>query len=442
MSKINNSLLKVDSLYGHKAILEQLTKINDERHPPHSFIFSGPPGIGKKKTALLFAKHLLCEKKVPLGCNECSSCKIIEKPWAEHPDLSLLTPFKQPIIISRNLMLEQLKNSEEEFLDKCEIIRENGWLTNHILPYSGGGVDLFFPNEKYLFDKQNIFPQFTLFDKKIEAVSIQQPKLFELIRKIYTSVSSGSFGSSLGVSGIRSLVNKAYEKPFFGQKRVFIIDNAEKLTVAAENALLKTLEEPPSSVTIILITSFPNTLLSTVRSRCCHITFSPLSREVLKRLIVELKNCSEEEAKIRASLCFGNILKALTFDSEKHLKQRQRVVQLLSTVKKYSYSQLAEDIAFLSVNEDSELDDTMTVTVKQIIEGILLDLLHVKLNNMDLIANSDIINQINELSKRISIDDIVFIAENFISSNEQLEHNVVTTHAMERFLLDVTEHFH
>ncbi|HEY7289964.1 MAG TPA: AAA family ATPase [Vicinamibacterales bacterium] len=78
---------------------------------------------------------------------------------------------------------------------------------------------------------------------------------------------------SIKIDPIRDLIEQSGYRPFEGKRRVFIVDDADMLVVAAQNALLKTLEEPPASSVFILTTTRPDVLLATVRSRCIRLTF-------------------------------------------------------------------------------------------------------------------------------------------------------------------------
>src|SRR5437763_119870 len=73
---------------------------------------------------------------------------------------------------------------------------------------------------------------------------------------------------SIKIEQVREVVDRAAYRPFEGKRRVVIIDDADALVVPAQHALLKTLEEPPPSSVFILVTSRPDVLLATVRSRC------------------------------------------------------------------------------------------------------------------------------------------------------------------------------
>ena len=78
------------------------------------------------------------------------------------------------------------------------------------------------------------------------------------------------------------MIRAAAYRPFEGGKRVFVVEAAEAMRDESQNALLKTLEEPPDFVHLILLTSEPEALLETIASRCQPVDFAPLSSEVLE----------------------------------------------------------------------------------------------------------------------------------------------------------------
>ena len=92
-------------------------------------------------------------------------------------------------------------------------------------------------------------------------------------------------GASIKIEQIRQLQRKIIEAPIISNKKVYIIDNADLMTKEAQNCLLKTLEEPPEFVTIILIGSKESEFLSTIKSRCMIIHFKKIEDEKLKEYI-------------------------------------------------------------------------------------------------------------------------------------------------------------
>ena len=94
--------------------------------------------------------------------------------------------------------------------------------------------------------------------------------------------------NSIKIEQIRNINKKVYEKPIVSNRKVYIINEAETMTKEAQNSLLKTLEEPPEFVCIILITSNESKLLNTIRSRCIKINFSKLTDNELENVLKDV----------------------------------------------------------------------------------------------------------------------------------------------------------
>ncbi|MCX8030326.1 MAG: DNA polymerase III subunit delta' [Thermodesulfovibrionales bacterium] len=110
-------------------------------------------------------------------------------------------------------------------------------------------------------------------------------------------------GGVIKIEVVRMLQEKLSLKPFEGKRKIAIIDEAHRMNEHASNAFLITLEEPPKDTTIILISSNEDSLPDTVRSRCCRIVFSPLSRQVCDELIRSKKDL--EDVGLYLNLCMG-----------------------------------------------------------------------------------------------------------------------------------------
>lgn len=111
---------------------------------------------------------------------------------------------------------------------------------------------------------------------------------------------------SIKIDEIREMQAKVLEKPIISKRKVYIINNAEKMTVEAQNCLLKTLEEPPEFITIILVSNNENTILATIKSRCTKVVFT---EEIQQEITEENKARFETLEKI-----FGNVEKYLSID--------------------------------------------------------------------------------------------------------------------------------
>lgn len=96
-------------------------------------------------------------------------------------------------------------------------------------------------------------------------------------------------GNSIKIAQIREMQENVYKKPIVSDKKVFIIDDSDKMTEEAQNSLLKTLEEPPEYTIIILVTSNENKLLNTIKSRCLKIGFNNINKTELMQYISSKK---------------------------------------------------------------------------------------------------------------------------------------------------------
>ena len=108
-------------------------------------------------------------------------------------------------------------------------------------------------------------------------------------------------GNSIKTEQIRIMQSKILEKPIISEKKVYIIDDSQTMTVQAQNCLLKTLEEPPEYIIIILISNNENNLLETIKSRCTKISFRKIEPNILKNYLQEngiIENCTESFIKV------------------------------------------------------------------------------------------------------------------------------------------------
>jgi len=127
------------------------------------------------------------------------------------------------------------------------------------------------------------------------------------------------------VDQIRELVDRRLSmRRFEGRRRIVLLDPADAMNPQAQNALLKTLEEPPPDTTLLLVSSSADSLLPTVRSRCLRLGFSPLPARLLEeRLVAEGR--SPGEARLAASLAGGSLGRALALNAERLEERRQAV---------------------------------------------------------------------------------------------------------------------
>jgi DNA polymerase-3 subunit delta' len=139
-------------------------------------------------------------------------------------------------------------------------------------------------------------------------------------------------GDEIKIDQIRQVQDQLALKPFEGTKKVLIVDGAESLNAVSSNAFLKTLEEPPGDVLIILVTAMPDSLLATIRSRCQEIRFHPLPRHTLAHVLMKKRVLSEEDAWFLAALAQGSMGRGLEMDIAQEKADRKEVIDLLSRI--------------------------------------------------------------------------------------------------------------
>lgn len=149
-------------------------------------------------------------------------------------------------------------------------------------------------------------------------------------------------GTSIKIEQIRSFQKKILEKPINGKKKIYIINDADKMTKEAQNCLLKTLEEPQAYVVIILISSNENVILPTVKSRCTKIYFNEHSKEDIKSFMQEKYSTTDfDESMIE--LCGGSIKRATDVFEKKDVLDQ--IKDIASNVTKF------DKLKFLLCNE-------------------------------------------------------------------------------------------
>ena len=152
--------------------------------------------------------------------------------------------------------------------------------------------------------------------------------------------------ASIGVDDIREQVNDTIMiRPYSSYYKVYIIDEAEKMTVQAQNALLKTIEEPPSYAVMILITTNEEAFLPTILSRCVKLKLKPLRDTTVKAFLTEHLGIPEKDADIYAAFARGNLGRAIHIASSEEFKELyQKTMNLLHYVETVDISMLLECI--------------------------------------------------------------------------------------------------
>jgi DNA polymerase-3 subunit delta' len=301
--------------------------INKERIP-HAIFFAGDEGIGKKLTAINFAKALNCTGA------------------SDGPDLFADKPAKQDTAVFKDAC------------DKCSSCIK--------------------------IDKGN------------------HPDLF--------MIEPEGDGGQIKVSAIRQLEESMSYKPFEGQWKIAIIDNTDRMNTSASNAFLKTLEEPSQKSLLILISSRPDTMLATIRSRCQRVNFSPLPIDTMSGLLQDkYAEFDHEQASLLSTLSGGRLGYAL---NENLIAQRDWSFDIFNQM--------------LGNPEDNIWEDRHAM--EEWFEWGQLHLRDIAVfkatGREDLIINKDRINEIKNIARGSILKDILKLSREFHTIKERLHFNL------------------
>jgi DNA polymerase-3 subunit delta' len=205
------------------------------------------------------------------------------------------------------------------------------------------------------------------------------------------------------IDQVREMAQQAQFRPYEGRRRVFIIDEAEWLRHEAANSLLKTLEEPPDTSLIILITSKPFSLLDTIRSRCLMLSFAPLTAAEIEQHL-RTTDTPSEETHLRARLAGGSIGRAIELDLAAYRAMRSLLLDLVETL---AFSH--DSIKLLSTAEylGRKLDRDGFERHLDALMVLLGDLFHLKLSNPGCsLINDDIVARLAPVAESLTVDQI------------------------------------
>jgi DNA polymerase-3 subunit delta' len=158
--------------------------------------------------------------------------------------------------------------------------------------------------------------------------------------------------ANIKIDQVRDLVREIAARPFEARARAFVVDEAHTMTEEAANALLKSLEEPPPSSHVFLITAAPQGLLPTVRSRCQLVRMGPLPAPVLEGYLRDHAGLDAAEAHLRAALSEGSLGAALAFESETYRGLRDELLGLLAAAQATAVLERLEAAERLAERED------------------------------------------------------------------------------------------
>ncbi len=256
-----------------RRVVEALRNALARGRVAHAYLFHGPDGVGKRATALAFARALQCETGTVDGCGACTACSKVRR--LIHPDVHVYMPLHRDV-------------EPEDVGERLALLASS--------PYS----------------------------------------IIDFVRRPSLSDPSKTSNKQVFYSVERinkELRAEMSLKPNEGRYKIALITDADLMNEEAANSLLKLLEEPPPFTVLILTTQRPDRLLPTVVSRCQSLRFEPLSYEDIEQALVAGGDIDPENAAMLARMADGSYGRALELaESSELVSSRSLVVDYLRLV--------------------------------------------------------------------------------------------------------------
>ncbi|MBO3442189.1 DNA polymerase III subunit delta' [Clostridium botulinum C] len=241
---------------------------------------------------------------------------------------------------------------------------------------------------------------------------------------------------SIGVDNIRDIIKEVNKKPYEEDKKVIIIYQGERMTIEAQNAFLKTIEEPPKGVFIILLTSNLQFMLETIKSRCQVHKLKRLNFKDMERYIKrEYPNLDDNE--VRQVIIFSDGIPGrckIFLEDESFKEIRHNIIKILFTLQKKEKYIIKEYEKFFYKFKDNwdEILSSFTAYIRDII-------LYKELGSSEIIINIDYIKEIKELSNIYSLKQLNKLANIIIDVRDNLDKRVNSALAFDVMLLNMQE---
>ncbi|MCH5138616.1 DNA polymerase III subunit delta' [Clostridiaceae bacterium UIB06] len=241
---------------------------------------------------------------------------------------------------------------------------------------------------------------------------------------------------SIGIDEIKDIIQETTKKPYEGDRKVIILYKADSMTETAQNAFLKTIEEPPSGIFIILLCEKLESILDTIKSRCQIYKLNRLSEEqMLQFLNIKFENLSEDELKAVSAFSDGIPGRAERFLKDKSLMDiRDTVIDILKGICGGELDKTLVYTEFL-LKYKSEWQEVLTYFLSYIRDALI----YKETGNKELIINIDKISEIKEIAEMFSFNKLNGIINIIKETRRKLERNVNTTLVFDSMLVKIQE---
>lgn len=242
--------------------------------------------------------------------------------------------------------------------------------------------------------------------------------------------------NTIGVEDIRKQINGDIDiKPYSSPRKVYIVNEGEKMTAQAQNALLKTLEEPPEYAVILILTTNVEALLPTILSRCVVLNMKPVADAKVKKFLMEELGIPDYKANICVAFARGNIGKAkMLAGSEEFEKVKEEAVTLVKYIKDMEINEIVKAIKKITEYKFDVNDyfDILSAWYRDV-------LLFKATKDVNSLIFKEEIQQIMRVSDRSTYEGIENIVNALQQAKKRLEANVNFDLTMELLLLTIKE---
>jgi len=235
------------------------------------------------------------------------------------------------------------------------------------------------------------------------------------------------------IERVREIEHHVIYRPLLGMKKICMIDNADRLTVGAGNALLKTLEEPPDHCLFLLVTSRPSALLTTLKSRCLTVRFAPPSQEQAIDYLMQERRFSKADARFISFLTNARLGEALNLDLEDTKAKQHEFFSLLFENSQSSISGSFEAAEALS--KSGQIPEALL----WIWTGLRDILLVATQAPTEFLFHEDHLPKLRELAQRTSPEKILGLLDTLHQLEQGLQRNLNSQLRFEQFFLHLRE---
>ena len=242
--------------------------------------------------------------------------------------------------------------------------------------------------------------------------------------------------NSISVDDIRTQVNNTVDiKPYQGPYKVYIIPQADLMTPQAQNAILKTIEEPPAYAVFLLLTENAEMLLPTINSRCVMLKLRNIKDTLIRKYLMENLEIPDYKADMCTAFAQGNVARAIMLANSEHFNEiREEAVQLLKHIHDMELSEIVSAVKNISVYklEITDYLDIIMIWYRDV-------LLYKATKEIDKVVFKDQLQSIKEQARKSSYEGIELILESLEKAKARLKANVNFDLVMELLFLTIKE---